>query len=165
MPSTTRREVPHAGSELETLDALLQYCQETLLVKMDGLSEDDLRRPQVSSGTTLLGMVKHVAYGHRWWFRIVFANEPVEVPWTDDDPAADWRLTPEDTRESVLALYQTEIARAHEITLGATPDTCSQRSGTDFSLRWVLAYMIQETSRHTGQADILCELIDGRTGR
>jgi len=49
MPSTTRREVPHAGSELETLDALLQYCQETLLVKMDGLSEDDLRRPQVYS--------------------------------------------------------------------------------------------------------------------
>jgi hypothetical protein len=34
MPSTTRREVPHAGSELETLDALLQYCQETLLIKV-----------------------------------------------------------------------------------------------------------------------------------
>ena len=47
MPSTTRREVPHAGSELETLDALLQYCQETLLVKINGLSDDDLRRPQV----------------------------------------------------------------------------------------------------------------------
>jgi uncharacterized damage-inducible protein DinB len=165
MPTATRREVPHAGSELETLDALLQYCQETLLVKIDRLSDDDLRRPQVPSGTTLLGMVKHVAYGHRWWFRIVFANEPLEAPWTDDDPAADWRLTPEDTRESVIAFYQAEMTRAHEIALGTTPDTRSQRPGTDFSLRWILAYMIQETSRHNGQADILCELIDGRTGR
>ena len=28
---TTRREVPYTADELETLDALLQYCQETLL--------------------------------------------------------------------------------------------------------------------------------------
>ena len=53
MPTATRREVRHAGSELETLDALLQYCQETLLVKIDRLSDDDLRRPQVPSGTRL----------------------------------------------------------------------------------------------------------------
>jgi uncharacterized damage-inducible protein DinB len=165
MPTATRRDVPHAGSELETLDVLLQYCQETLLVKIDGLSDADLRRPLVPSGTTLLGMVKHVAYGHRWWFQIVFANESLAVPWTDGDPAADWHLTPDDTRESVIAFYQTEMARAHEIALGATPDARSQRPGSDFSLRWILAYMIQETSRHTGQADILCELIDGRTGR
>src|SRR5262245_50006341 len=164
MPSK-RRKVPHAAAELETLDALLQYCQETLLVKIDGFSDEDLRQPQVPSGTTLLGMVKHLAYAHRWWFRIVFANEPVTVPWTDDDPAADWRLTPEDTRESVIAFYQTELELCHAITLEATPDTLSQRPGTDFSLRWILAYMIQESSRHNGHADILCELIDGRTGR
>jgi uncharacterized damage-inducible protein DinB len=165
MPDTTRRDVPHAAAELETLDALLQYCQETLVTKLEGLSDAELREPHVPSGTTLLGMLKHLGYGHRWWFRIVFANEPVEVPWTDDDPAADWRLTPADTRETVLAFYQTELASAHAITLSSTPDTLSQRPGTDFSLRWILAYMIQETARHTGQADILCELIDGRTGR
>ena len=163
--TTTRREVPYVATELETLDALLQYCQETLLVKVDGLSDADLRHPLVPSGTTLLGMIKHVAYGHRWWFRIVFANEPVTMPWTDDDPAADWRLTPEDTRESVIAFYQSELEHAHTITLAAMPDAMSQRPGTNFSLRWILAYMIQETSRHNGQADILSELIDGRTGR
>ena len=165
MSVTTRRDVPHATTELETLDALLQYCQETVLVKLTGLSDAELRQPLVPSGTTLLGMVKHIAYGHRWWFRIVFAHESVEVPWTADDPAADWRLTPTDTRETVLAFYQTELAHAHAITLAATPETLSQRPGTDFSLRWILAYMIQETARHAGQADILCELIDGRIGR
>jgi uncharacterized damage-inducible protein DinB len=165
MTHIARRDVPHTASELETLDALLQYCQETLLVKIDGLSDDDLSRPRVPSGTTLLGMIKHLAYAHRWWFRIVFANEAAEVPWTADDPAADWRLAPEDTRASVIAFYQAETARARAITLAATPDTISRRSGTDFSLRWILAYMIQEISRHNGHADILCELIDGRTGR
>jgi hypothetical protein len=79
MAHIARRDVPHAAPELETLDAHLQYCQETLLVKIDGLGGDDLRRPQVPDGTTLLGMVKHLAYAHRWWFRIVFANE-------DDNP-------------------------------------------------------------------------------
>jgi uncharacterized damage-inducible protein DinB len=165
MPGTARRAVPQTATELETLDALLRYCQETLLVKLDGLSDADLRQPRVPSGTTLLGMVKHLAYAHRWWFRIVFANEPVGVPWTDDDPDADWHLTAEDTRESVIAFYQAEVERAHTLTLAATPDTRSQRPGTEFSLRWILAYMIQETSRHNGHADILCELIDGRTGR
>ena len=36
MAQIARRHVPHAGSELETLDGMLQYYQETLLVKIDG---------------------------------------------------------------------------------------------------------------------------------
>ena len=97
MSKSARRHVAHAVSELETLDGMLQYCQQTLLVKIDGLGEEDLRRPQVPSGTTLLGMVKHLGYAHRWWFRIVFADEAVDVPWTADDPAA-VRFGPGDDR-------------------------------------------------------------------
>ena len=33
------------------------------------------------------------------------------------------------------------------------------------TMRWALAHMIEETGRHAGHADILRELIDGRTGR
>ena len=33
------------------------------------------------------------------------------------------------------------------------------------TLRWVLAHMTGETTRHAGHADILRELIDGVTGR
>ena len=32
-------------------------------------------------------------------------------------------------------------------------------------LRWVLMHLLEETARHAGHADILRELIDGRTGR
>ena len=43
---------------------LLHYLQrgrEALLWKLDGLSEYDVRRPLVPTGTNLLGIVKHVA--------------------------------------------------------------------------------------------------------
>jgi hypothetical protein len=38
-------------------------------------------------------------------------------------------------------------------------------SGTNLSLRWVLAHMTSETARHAGHADILREQLDGTTGR
>ncbi|XNY99798.1 DUF664 domain-containing protein [Micrococcus luteus] len=34
----------------------------------------------------------------------------------------------------------------------------------DVSLGWVLVHMIEEYSRHNGQADLLREQIDGQTG-
>ncbi|MGH3255691.1 MAG: DUF664 domain-containing protein [Streptosporangiaceae bacterium] len=33
------------------------------------------------------------------------------------------------------------------------------------NLRWVLTHLLEETARHAGHADIIRELIDGRTGR
>jgi hypothetical protein len=38
------------------------------------------------------------------------------------------------------------------------------RHGERFSLRWIVAHMIEETARHAGHADILREQIDGTTG-
>ena len=39
-------------------------------------------------------------------------------------------------------------------------------AGTEsWTVRWVLLHLIEETARHAGHADILRELIDGRTGR
>jgi hypothetical protein len=32
------------------------------------------------------------------------------------------------------------------------------------SLRWIVGHMIEETARHAGHADIVRELIDGKTG-
>lgn len=33
-----------------------------------------------------------------------------------------------------------------------------------FSLRWILHHLVEETARHLGHLDLLCELADGRTG-
>ena len=36
--------------------------------------------------------------------------------------------------------------------------------GRDFTLRFVLVHLIEETARHLGHLDVLRELLDGTTG-
>jgi hypothetical protein len=38
-------------------------------------------------------------------------------------------------------------------------------AGQHLTMRWLIAHMTSETSRHAGHADILREQIDGTTGR
>ena len=54
-----------------------------------------------------------------------------------------------------------------EIVAGARPEDLSAREVGDepVDLRWILAHIIEETARHAGHADIVRELLDGRTGR
>ena len=47
--------------------------------------------------------------------------------------------------------------------LGALSQRTS-RTGDRFSLRWILAHMIEEYARHNGHADLIRESIDGETG-
>src|SRR5580658_6758370 len=50
----------------------LQGGRETLLWKLDGLSEYDIRRPLVPTGTNLLGLVKHKAGSELVYFGDTF---------------------------------------------------------------------------------------------
>ena len=74
------------------LHRYLQAAREALLWKLDGLSEYDIRRPMVPTGTNLLGLVKHVASVELGYFGDTFgrpAGEP--LPWFEDgaEPNAD----------------------------------------------------------------------------
>lgn len=165
MTSPHTRRIPPAGPEYEQLDGFLRYAQETMLFKIEGLADEDVRRPLVPSGTTLLGTIKHLAYVHRWWFRVVFAGEQVDLPWTDDDPDADFRIEPHESTTAIVAFYREELERCRALTAGVPLETPMQHPERRYTLRWLLVYMIQETTRHNGHADILRELIDGQTGR
>ncbi|MFO7167338.1 MAG: DinB family protein [Chloroflexota bacterium] len=162
-----RPDPPLVASERDMLDAFLEFHQQTLLMKIDGLSEEELRRSFVPSGLTLLGLVKHQAYVHRWWFRYVFAGEDVTFPWTEEDPNADWRIEPGETVEQIVALYRAEVEAARAIVRASHPDDLSARPEEPErkrQLRWVLTHMVEEVCRHNGHADIYRELIDGKTG-
>ena len=52
------------------LQLYLQRGRESLLWKLDGLSEYDVRRPMTATGTNLLGLVKHVASTEAGYFEI-----------------------------------------------------------------------------------------------
>ena len=45
----------------EELHAKLQVARATMLSKLEGLSEYEMRRPMTPTGTNLLGLVKHLA--------------------------------------------------------------------------------------------------------
>src|SRR5262245_3715993 len=62
-----RRPPRVAAGERDTLLAFLDYLRESLIGKLDGLSEEDARRSLVPSGTSLLGLVKHVAQAEHSW--------------------------------------------------------------------------------------------------
>lgn len=83
------------------------------------------------------------------------------------DMEADFRIEPAETIESIFALYDAECEVARGIVQGASLDQEAarpRRGGGHPTLRWIMLHMIEEVARHNGHADILRELIDGKTG-
>ncbi len=148
----------------ETLSAFLDYLRETVLWKVDGVSDEEARRPMVASGTSLGGILKHLAFVERFWFRSVFAGEDVEFPWSEDDPDADFRVEEWETVAGLSEFYRAEIERSRAIAAGVALKVQAANADFAISLRWVLVHMIEETARHAGHADILREMVDGETG-
>jgi uncharacterized damage-inducible protein DinB len=147
--------------EADTLVVFLDYLRECIVAKGDGLDDEALRRSTVPSGTSLLGLVKHLTMAETFWFQHVFAGTDVVVPESD--------LEPGDTTESVLAGYAAACAAGNEVVAACDDlERLAVRKGTrsvQLSLRWILVHMIEETARHAGHCDIIREQIDGQVGR
>lgn len=154
--------------EKEALAATLDFHRATIKWKIEGLSLEDAVRPMTPSDTKLLGIVKHLAYVERWWFQDNFLGRDCTYPWTESgDMEADFRIEPGETIESIFALYDAECEESRKIIEAASLDDVAarpRRTGGYPSLRWIMLHMIEEVARHNGHADILRELIDGRTG-
>ena len=58
----------------EELHGYLRGARETLLWKLEDLSEYDVRRPLTPTGTNLLGLVKHSTATHLGYFGEVFGR-------------------------------------------------------------------------------------------
>jgi len=159
-----RVDPPLAAPERAMLTAFLDYHRATLLWKVDGVGDADLRRPLTPSGMSLLGMVKHLAYVEQWWFLMVFAGQDLPVPWTDADPDADWRVEDNETTAAILDFYRATVERARAVAAAADLDALARRPGREQTLRWIMMHMIEETARHNGHADLMREAIDGATG-
>jgi uncharacterized damage-inducible protein DinB len=149
-----------AGGEAETLHALLQYQRDSLVRKVAGLDEASVRWSPVGTGTSLLWLIKHMTRAEITWVLRRFAGQDVALP--GDQPG------PGDTLDAVTAAYRVAWQQVDRVAFaGADLDELCRLPDADppVSLRWVLMHLLEETARHAGHADILRELIDGRTGR
>ncbi|MFI6094027.1 DinB family protein [Lentzea sp. NPDC051213] len=159
MAEIQREPVPRVDTgELDVALAFLEFQRHCVLKKAEGLSDEQLRRPMVASGTSILWLIRHLAGCEREWFGRQFAGgEPAEESEPADPPAAE-----------VIAEYRAAIVASDRIIRDAgDPEalTAILIDGVRKTLRWVLAHMTTETARHAGHADIIREQIDGATGR
>jgi hypothetical protein len=150
----------------------LQVGRDALVWKLEGLSEYQVRRPMVPTGTNLLGLIKHVASVEAGYFGATFGRPFEEpLPWLDEgaEPNADMWATPEESREQIVGLYRRVWAHS-DATIEALPlDATGQvpwwpPERREVTLHRILVHMIGETDRHAGHADIVRELVDGTVG-
>ena len=163
-----RVPAPHVeGDERRALSASLDSQRATLLKKLEGLDDEQLRRPMVPTGLTLLGIVKHLASVEHAWFQVRFARSAESYLYsTPDDPDADFRIEENETTQEIVELYQRSCEQSRSIVMSAKSldELFHDPRRGDCDLRWLLLHMIEETARHNGHAYILRELIDGVTG-
>lgn len=149
-------------------DGLLRYLEQQrvwLRAAAHGLTEEQARATPSASALSVGGLVKHVAAMERTWMGVV-RRSPVEVDYDDS-----FQLGADETLAEVLADY---VRAADETTqtvadfdLGypvPVPDApWFPGDVAEWSVRWVLLHLIQETARHAGHADIVRESVDGAT--
>jgi hypothetical protein len=149
----------------------LQGARDTLISKLDGLSEREQRLPRTPTGLNLLGIVKHALHTKVWYFGPTFGREwrtPEElVSSGDPDPQADWYATAQESAPHVIDLYRRVQAFADEAIDALPLDAIGHVAhwgGAEVTLHQVLVHTIVDLQRHSGHADIIRELFDGSAG-
>jgi uncharacterized damage-inducible protein DinB len=154
------------------LHRYLQTGRDVFLWKLEGLSEYDVRRPLVSSGTNLLGLVKHLTGVELGYFGATFGRPwPEPLPWEAEDAEdnADMWATADESREGVVGHYRRAWQHSDMTIESLALDATGQVSWwpqerREVTLHRVLVHVIAETHRHAGHADIVRELVDGSAG-
>jgi uncharacterized damage-inducible protein DinB len=159
----------YSSRDKELLVARLASQRRHVLGVLEGLTDEQLRRPVLPSGWHCLGMVKHLALSdEHYWFRCVMGGESLD--YFPEGENADWQVGPEESAESVFALYREEIERADAVLAAMDladpprqPDPTWKEWGMEFpDLHTVLLHVVVETAVHAGHLDAVRELIDGR---
>lgn len=140
------------------LDELLDTYREVLLASLEGLTEEQARRRLVPSKTTLLGLLKHVAYVEGVWFGQAVTGQTYHQLGIATTPDASFTLSRTDTIETVRESYQSRCAASRStmstLALGDVVDGRGTRSV------WALyLQVLRELAQHAGHADILREQV------
>jgi hypothetical protein len=155
----------------ELLVGYLDWYRDAVLRKLDGLSEEELRRSRLPSGWTPLALLKHLAGVERRWLQWGFAGERVGDPELEFGPDGRWHVGPEETVAEIRELYLAECASSRRIVAAAglqdmpRPGTAFNPAEPHPALVWILFHLLQEYARHVGQLDVVRELADGTVGQ
>ena len=166
-PEFARQDEPFTGPERPMLDGFLDRYRASLLLRCTGLTAEQLAERSVPpSSLSLLGIVRHLTDVERTYFRCRWGGEQVDDYYsTPDRPDGAFDDVDPASAQRDLGRLVAEQYAARRAVAGLSLEQIfiSERWG-EMSLRWALTHVIAEYAAHCGQADLIRERIDGRTG-
>jgi hypothetical protein len=168
-------EPPLAGTEVTQLLGSLDRMRWTFRWKTAGLDSEGLNTRIGSSTLTLGGLLKHLAANEDYLTTVKLLGTTMPERWADNgwDDDEDWELTSAagDTPEQLYATYDGAVERSRTVVADAIAEhgldmtvAAHNDAGEHANLRRLLCDLLEEYGRHTGQADLLREAVDGRVG-
>ena len=153
------------NDEKSALLAFLGMQHAHILHAIEGVSEEDMRRPVLPSGWNILGLIQHLTLDvEQFWFQCVQLGKVDDF----DFEVKAWEVPPELPAATVIERYRQEIARS-VATIEQTPLDALPLWWPDFfgdmpvrTLRKNVLHVMTETAAHAGHLDAVRELIDGQ---
>ncbi|MGA5063795.1 DinB family protein [Streptomyces exfoliatus] len=164
---------PPVADERTALTAYLAHQRRALRVTAYGLTGEQARVAPSASELSIGGLIKHAARCETFWTGLIL-QEPSDAQRSEDESDADeFTLAPDETLAGALASHTAaaertdsaiagiaDLGRAVPVPQGLPWFPAEVR---EWSVRWVLLHLIEETARHGGHADVIRESIDGAT--
>jgi len=153
--------------EREMLETWLEFHRITLLMKCEGLSDEQRKRRSIpTSRLSLHGLIRHMAEVERNWFVRVLLREPELGHFFAIDGVEDSELVPLDDAvwQDDLEVWREACNTSRSVASHQQLGDTGVRHDHPVTLRWIYVHMIEEYARHNGHADLLRELVDGAVG-
>jgi hypothetical protein len=170
-PQSVLTEPPLAGDELDTLLGSLERMRRTLAWKCEGLDAAAMGVTIGASTMTICGLLRHLARVEDATFAWKLHDRPPASLADPDGWDRDWQWTADDDPSEAWQQWHAAVDRSRLLVAEAVADGGLGRTkGHHFegwgtpSVRRLLVDMIEEYGRHTGHADLIREVIDGRVG-
>ncbi|MGW2008581.1 DinB family protein [Streptomyces nigrescens] len=159
-------------SPYDLLTGYLDFYRETVLRKLEGMSDAELRNSRIPTVWSPLGLFKHLACVELRWMQWGFKGEHIEEPWAEfKNRSGPWHVEPGETFADVKEFFQEQCARSRAIVAAARLEDQAASLGGKVpadedrpTLIWILFHLLQEYARHVGHLDIARELADGAVG-
>jgi uncharacterized damage-inducible protein DinB len=170
--------LPVAG-ERHALLEYLKYQQTAFLAVSHGLTDEKARCTPTVSKLCISGLIKHVTtMEYAWTLPVAAPSEPfaAQDPRSLVGMMADLEdketVHDDESLDGLLATYRAQNAETIRVFADADLDETVEvpphidalyTDPCEWTVRWVLLHIIEELTRHAGQADIIRESIDGAT--
>ncbi|MFE0649387.1 DinB family protein [Streptomyces sp. NPDC059534] len=165
--------VPPVADERDGLLAYLAQQRQTLRATAHGLTDDQARLTPTVSELSIGGLIKHAARCEAGWTDLILQRQRGPRREADESDSAEFRLTDKETLADVLDQYEAAARETDEV-IASIADLGQgvpvprglpwfPADVEEWSVRWVLLHLVEETARHGGHADIIRESLDGAT--